>query len=252
LRWRSSCCGICSSTGFRAWTQTGLLALAASAAVCLLVGYRTRLSTGVSVVLLASLYAWNPYVINGGNTILVVVLFVALALPLIARWSLAADRRRGDSDRGDVDERGADGGEGGEGETDDGKAGSDPRRCSVGTTVTLLTLVSIYMANAVANYRSDAWMSGAAVAKVFRLSEFVVRLGPFVATHAAVLETINWLWTALLSASVLLVAATGRLRTGVVPARNVTAVTISHVEQAVDPNGVVGEPDAEKQIRVAC
>lgn len=50
-----------------AWVQTGLLAVAACAAVGLLVGYRTRVSTGVSLVLLASLYARNPYVINGGT-----------------------------------------------------------------------------------------------------------------------------------------------------------------------------------------
>ncbi|WP_193308474.1 HTTM domain-containing protein [Halorubrum halophilum] len=179
-----------------AWAQTGLLALAACAAVCLLVGYRTRLATVVSLILLASLYARNPYVINGGNTVLVVVLFVSLSLPLDARWSLGAGRRSGETDRADDD--------------------ADPRRCSVGTAVTLLTLVSIYTVNAVAKYRSDAWMSGGAVAQIFQLSEFVVRFGPFVAEHAAILETVNWLWTALLSASVLLVVATGRLRTGVV------------------------------------
>ena len=212
-----------------AWAQTGLLALAACAAVCLLVGYRTRLATVVSLTLLASLYARNPYVINGGNTVLVVVLFVSLSLPLDARWSLGAGRRRGETDRGDGDGDDGNGdgdsdgngygdsdGDGNGGAADRAAAGADPRRCSVGTAVTLLTLVSIYTVNAVAKYRSDAWMSGGAVAQIFQLSEFVVRLGPFVAEHAAILETVNWLWTALLSASVLLVVATGRLRTGVV------------------------------------
>jgi len=205
-----------------AWAQTGLLALAACAAGCLLVGYRTRLATVVSVTLLASLYARNPYVINGGNTVLVVVLFVSLSLPLDARWSLGAGRRRGEADRGDGDGDGAghgggDGdGDGNGGAADRAAAAADPRRCSVGTAVTLLTLVSIYTVNAAAKYRSDAWMSGGAVAQIFQLSEFVVRVGPFVAEHAAILETVNWLWTGLLSASVLLVVATGRLRTGVV------------------------------------
>jgi hypothetical protein len=185
--------------------QTGLLAVAACAAVCLLVGYRTRASTGLSVVLLASLYARNPYVINGGNTILVVFLFLSLFLPLDARWSLDAGRRSGDTDRDDADGRGADEREG----------GTDQRICSLGTAVTLLTLVSIYAANAVSKYRSDAWMSGIAVPRIFQLEEFTVGLGPLVSEHAAVLAAINWLWIALLSASVLLVVSTGWLRLGV-------------------------------------
>lgn len=168
--------------------QTGLIAVAALAAVCLLVGYRTRAATGVSVVLLASLYARNPYVINGGNTILVVFLFVSLFLPLDARWSLGGSRRGGVVER---------------------------RVCSVGTAVTLLTLVSIYAANAVSKYRSDAWLSGVAVPRIFRLGEFTVGLGPLLSEYAAVLAAVNWLWIALLSASVLLVVATGRLRTAV-------------------------------------
>src|SRR6056297_3440356 len=44
--------------------QTALLAVAVLAAGSLLVGYRTRAATGLTLVLLASLYARNPYVIN--------------------------------------------------------------------------------------------------------------------------------------------------------------------------------------------
>ncbi|WP_144920502.1 HTTM domain-containing protein [Halorubrum salsamenti] len=188
-----------------AWVQTGLLAVAACVAVCLLVGYRTRAATGLSLVLLASLYARNPYVINGGNTILAVFLFLSLFLPLDARWSLSAGRRSGGDDRDDADGRG----------TDEREGGVDRRVCSVGTAVTLLTLVSIYAANAVSKYRSDAWMSGTAVPRIFQLEEFTVGLGPVVSEHTAVLATVNWLWIALLSASVLLIAATGWLRVGV-------------------------------------
>ncbi|OYR41245.1 deoxyribonuclease HsdR [Halorubrum sp. Ib24] len=185
--------------------QTGLLALGACAAVCLLVGYRTRASTGLSLVLLASLYARNPFVINGGNTILIVLLFLSLFLPLDARWSLGAGRSSDPGYRDDADEGSSDGGESGVGQ----------RVCSLGTAVTLLTIASIYAANVVSKYRSDAWMSGVAVPRIFQIEEFVVLFGPFVSDHTAVLAAINWLWIALLSASVLLVAATGWLRTGV-------------------------------------
>jgi hypothetical protein len=194
-----------------AWVQAGLIVVAACAAVSLLVGYRTRASTGLSLVLLASLYARNPYVINGGNTILVVFLFLSLYLPLDARWSMGASGPDGRDDRGDVDRRDGDD----RGHDDDGIDDVGRRVCSLGTTVTLLTLVSIYAANVVSKYRSDAWMSGIAVPRIFQLEEFVVLFGPFVSEHAAVLTAINWLWIALLSASVFLFAPLERLRTAV-------------------------------------
>ncbi|ELZ46573.1 HTTM domain protein [Halorubrum coriense DSM 10284] len=185
--------------------QTALLAVGVLAAGSLLVGYRTRAATGLTLVLLASLYARNPYVINGGNTILVVFLFLSLFLPLDARWSLGADQRSGRDARGDADGRGG----------DDPESPLDSRVCSVGTAVTLLTLVSIYAANAVSKYRSDAWMSGVAVPRIFQLGEFTVGLGPLLSEQTAVLAAVNWSWIALLAASPALVAATGRRRTGV-------------------------------------
>ena len=188
-----------------AWGQTGLIAVAVGAAVCLLVGYRTRASTAVSFVLLASLYARNPYVLNGGNTILAAFLFVSLSLPLDARWSLGESRHRDGRGREPT---------GGRADAE-GEAGTERRVCSVGTAVTLLTVVSIYAANAGSKYRSDAWLSGDAVPRIFQLAEFTVGLGPLVSEYTAVLAAINWLWIALLSASALLVVTTGRLRTGV-------------------------------------
>ena len=189
------------------WVQAGLLAVGVCAAACLLVGYRTRLSTGVSLVLLASLYARNPYVINGGNTILVVFLLLSLSLPLDVRWSLGAGRRSGRNDRTDRD------GPDRQGDTER-ESGVERRVCTLGTAVTLLTLVSIYAANAVSKFRSDTWMSGDAVPRIFQLEEFIVGVGPLVSEFAGVLTTVNWLWIALLSASVLLIVATGRLRVG--------------------------------------
>jgi hypothetical protein len=186
--------------------QTGLIAVGVGAAVCLLVGYRTRASTAVSLVLLASLYARNPYALNGGNTVLAAFLLLSLSLPLDARWSLGESRHPDGHGREPTGGRA-------DAESD---AGIERRVCSVGTAVALLTLVSIYAANAVSKYRSDAWMSGAAVPRIFQLGEFTVGLGPLVSEYTAVLVAINWLWIALLSASVLLVVTTGRLRTGVV------------------------------------
>lgn len=68
-----------------AWVQRLLFLIAGCSAVSLAVGYRTRLSTGLSLLLLASLHARNPLVVNGGDTILLTLLLLGLFLPLDAR-----------------------------------------------------------------------------------------------------------------------------------------------------------------------
>jgi vitamin K-dependent gamma-carboxylase-like protein len=64
----------------------------ALAALALLVGYRTRLMTVVVWVLLFSLQWRNPFVLNAGDTLLRMLLFWGMFLPLGAYWSL--DRAR--------------------------------------------------------------------------------------------------------------------------------------------------------------
>ena len=171
------------------WAQALLLALTGMFAACLLVGYRSRLAAIGSALLLASLHARNPYLVNGGDTVLLSVLLFGAFLPLDARWAL---RRR---------PRGADG-----------------RIVSVATATILLHIVVIYAINAVLKFQSDAWTSGVAVQRVFQLEDFVYLLGPTLAEYPAVLTGISWLWTAVLSASVLLVLATGWLRIATVVA----------------------------------
>ncbi len=77
------------SAGF----QLLLFAIAAVAATCLLVGYRTRLATVVSWIMLASLHSRNPLVQNGGDTMLLLCLFWSMFLPLGVRGSIDAVRR---------------------------------------------------------------------------------------------------------------------------------------------------------------
>lgn len=71
----------------------GLFVLAAIAAAALLVGYRTRLATIVSWVLLVSLQTRNPLVINAGDTLLRLLLMWSIFLPLARCWSMDAWRR---------------------------------------------------------------------------------------------------------------------------------------------------------------
>ena len=172
-----------------AWVQAVLFAIAGVAAACLLVGYRTKLSLGTSLLLLASLFARNPHVVNGGDTILLTFLFLGLFLPLDARWSLGGGRRSDDA------------------------RGRDRPVYSLGTAILLVHFASIYAASAVHKYQSDAWLSGSAVPRIFHLEEYIVLLGPSLADLHAVLTAINWLWVAMLSVSPFLILYTGRLRT---------------------------------------
>ncbi|ADB60488.1 HTTM domain protein [Haloterrigena turkmenica DSM 5511] len=177
-----------------AWVQGLLFAIAGVAAACLLAGYRTKLSLGCSLLLLASLFARNPYVVNGGDTILLTLLFLGLFLPLEARWSLGGGRR-----------------------SDEGRGRGRPVY-SLGTAILCVHFVTIYAASAVHKFQSEAWLSGTAVPRIFHLEEYTVLLGPSLAEFGAVLTAINWLWVAMLSVSPFLICYTGRPRTALAAA----------------------------------
>jgi predicted DCC family thiol-disulfide oxidoreductase YuxK len=78
-----------------AWIQGALFVVAGLLALSLLVGYRTRLSTIGSWVLLLSLQARNPGIVQGADGLLILLLFWGMLLPLGARFSVdaALDRR---------------------------------------------------------------------------------------------------------------------------------------------------------------
>lgn len=57
-------------------------------AISLLLGFRTRLSTILSWILLISLQTRNPLIIQGGDTVLRMLLFWGMFLPLGSCWSM--------------------------------------------------------------------------------------------------------------------------------------------------------------------
>lgn len=65
-----------------------LFVVAALAALFLLVGYRTRLATVVSWVLLVSLQTRNPLVLQGGDVLFRLLAFWGMFLPLESEWSV--------------------------------------------------------------------------------------------------------------------------------------------------------------------
>ncbi|MBI1373402.1 MAG: hypothetical protein GC159_11790 [Phycisphaera sp.] len=70
--------------------QAALFIVAALTAITMMVGYRTRVVTAVSWVLLVSLQNRNAVILDGGDVMLRMVLFWSMFLPLGARWSIDA------------------------------------------------------------------------------------------------------------------------------------------------------------------
>ena len=75
------------------WVWALLLHLvAAGAAMALLLGYRTRLATLISFVFLVSLHNRAPLMLQGGDNLLLLMVFWSIFLPLGARFSMDAAR----------------------------------------------------------------------------------------------------------------------------------------------------------------
>ncbi|WP_323191675.1 HTTM domain-containing protein [Halostella sp. PRR32] len=164
-----------------AWAQVLLFVLAGAVALAMVVGYRTRVATAVSWVLLVSLHLRNPLVLNAGDTLLRMLLFWGTFLPLGERW--AVDAGRNDRERSVV--------------------------ASIATVALLIQVVLMYATNAVHKTRSDAWTSGKAVAYIFQADHFTILLGDVLAEHHALLELFTYLWMAMIVASPLLLLCTG-------------------------------------------
>ena len=175
-----------------AWAVSLLFLVAAVAAAALAVGYRTRAATAVSLVLLASLLARNPFVLNAGDGLLLRLLGVGLLCPLGARWSVDAVRRRDSSDATD-------------------SAAAD-RVVGLAPALLLSLAVVVYVSNAVVKLRGTAWPAGEAVERVFRLTYLHGPLGGLVPEWSPLLSAATYGWLALLVASPLLIAAAGRVR----------------------------------------
>jgi len=173
-----------------AWAQVVLFLLAGAVALALLVGYRTTAATALTWLLLVSLHARNPVVLNAGDSLLRRLLFWGLFLPLGGRWSVDALRREEVADR----------------------------VATLATVALLSQVVVVYLVNAVFKLRGDRWLRGVAIRYVFELDRLTVRLGDTLAAFPALLEALGWVWLVLVVAAPLLVVLTGRTRTLLVAA----------------------------------
>lgn len=166
--------------------QFALLLAGGVAGTAMLLGYRTRLVTAPTLLVVASFQYRNMAVLNGGDALLRYLLIWSLLLPLGARWSLDARR----SDR------------------------VPPRRvASLASLLLLLQVVAVYAVNAVEKLHGDAWPAGEAVGTIYGLDQFLVGAGPLVADLQVLHPWMTWLWLGLVVASPLLLVLTGWPRT---------------------------------------
>ena len=125
--------------------QAGILALAACCSILLILGWKTWWMTVACWVLAVSIGNRNPLVCNYGDTILRIFLFWSLFLPLGARWSLDARRRRPTENQL-----------------------SSQSVCSVASAAALLQLTFIYFFAAIWKWNDD-WLQGTAAETALQL-----------------------------------------------------------------------------------
>lgn len=167
------------------WFQQLLFVIAGLFALAFVLGYRTRLAGAISLVLLLSLQARNPALLNGADKLLRVLLFLALLTPLGERWSIDALRRG--SARASV--------------------------VSFGTAALLIQPLMVFCQNAVLKHQGDTWYEGEAVQIALSNDVMTIFLGNHLASYPTLLEALNWGWVVLLAGSILFLLATDeRLR----------------------------------------
>jgi hypothetical protein len=169
------------------WWQAALFLVAGACALALAAGYRTGLTATLSLVLLCSLQARNPAVLNGADRLLRVLLLVALFTPLGERWSVDALRH--------------------------GEARS--RVTSLATAALLCQPLAVFTTNAIRKHGGDTWFAGDALEIAMSNDVMTIGLGDALAAAPPELLTLlNYGWVVLVSGSLLLLLVpTGRLRT---------------------------------------
>lgn len=177
-----------------AWLQGLLFVIAGGVAVALVLGYRTRLAGALSFLLLVSLQARNPVLLNAGDSLLRRLLLWGVLLPLGARWSVDAVHRSSAS-----------------------TAGSN-RVVSLASAGLLAQVLVVYLVNAVLKLRGDTWLGGEGVRTVYALDHLTVGLGDALAGQPALLEVLGPAWLGLLVASPLLLLLVGWQRAAMVGA----------------------------------
>lgn len=149
------------------WLQVVLFLVAAVFATMLLVGWRTRLATAASFLLLCSLHGRAPNVLQAGDALLRVMLLWGSFLPLAARSSL------------------------------DARAGRAPRVEGDGVRVVSWAVAGFYLQICVLYFfaflfkSGSSWQAGLAIEYVLRVEPFVTPLGTWLIGYPLILRILT-------------------------------------------------------------
>lgn len=155
--------------------QALLFGLAALGAVSMLVGYRTRLATFVVWLLVLSIQLRNPLVLTGGDTLLHLLLFWGIFLPLGAVWSL--DRLRTSAQN-------------------TASRGLSMHLFSAGTVALFLQIALMYWVTAI-NKSGEEWWNGTALYYALSYDRGVTELGSYLLNFPMLLTVLTFATLAL-------------------------------------------------------
>ncbi len=148
-----------------------LFALAIALALLLIAGWRTRLVTLLSWLLLCSLHSRNYMVLQSGDTALRMALFWGLFLPLGARWSLDARRSAAPPSPGERGER----------------------IQTVATVALVAQLAAIYLVAAGAKLDQPLWWrDGLGAHFALHVDQFTTPLGVWVREQVGLVRVLNY------------------------------------------------------------
>lgn len=177
-----------------AGVQYVLFALAAAFAAAFLAGYRTRLATLGSLLLLISLHNRNPFVISASDQLMRVLMFWTLFLPVGAAYSVDRALARGDAGR--------------------------PRAyASVGTAAFILQACLVYWFTAALKSDTAWWREGSALYYALSIDYLTTDFGRLLLGFPALLTALSYFTVAFEAvgpALVFLPRRNGPARTAVV------------------------------------
>ena len=167
----------------------GLFVLQGLIALQLIVGYKTRIATILSFLLVVSLDHHNPLVLSYADTLFRLLLFWAIFLPLGERWSIDAVH-----------------------------ADRQPREgiASVASALILAQMVVMYVVNGYHKAQDELWTSGEATPLIMGLHDTTFFLAPYLREFQTLLQIGGLTWFYMLVFSWLLFVLRGRLRMALV------------------------------------
>ena len=153
--------------------------------IFLIFGYRTRISSVIAFFLLVSLANRNTLITSYADTLLALMAFWAIFLPLGERWSIDSIKS---------------------------KIGPRKNIASLASGLIMLQVIAMYFVNGIKKTRSDLWISGDAVPIIIGHDSITFLAGNFLRQFPELLRLGGNIWMYMLLFSFMLFVFVGKLR----------------------------------------